>query len=251
MVNWQETLLFPVKDSEARKQFLIACLVMLAGFVIPILPTLVLMGYSVLIMRQIIAERKNPSMPDWAGSNWSDMLMDGLRVFGVQVILTLPLVLFLGCGITLTVTGSIGFAALAEESTRAYAPLGMLFFVLGMGLIMLFSLLSFPYGILISAAIPHTVAQNSFSAGFAFKEWFPIFRKAFGQFILGYVLVIAVSFVLMLVMQFAMLTIILMCIVPFIMIPYTAYITLVTNVVYTQAYVVGLDAQQSEIHATA
>ena len=58
MINWQETLLFPVKDAAARKQFLIACLVTLAGFIIPLIPTLVLMGYGVKIMRQVIQERK-------------------------------------------------------------------------------------------------------------------------------------------------------------------------------------------------
>lgn len=251
MINWQETLLFPVKDPEARKQFLIACLVMLAGFIIPILPTLVLMGYGVRIMRQIIDEHKAPSMPDWQASDWSEMLMDGLRVFGVQFVLIFPLVLLMGCGVTLTLSGSIGLSALAEESARPFAALGVLLFMLGIGLILVFSILSFPYGIAISAAIPHAVAKNSFSAGFAFKEWFPIFRKALGQFVLGYILVVAVSLALMLIIQFAMLTIVLMCVVPFIMIPYTAYVTLITNVVYTQAYVVGRDALQTEAHASA
>ena len=251
MINWQETLLFPVKDSEARRQFLIACLVMLAGFVVPLVPTLVLMGYAVRIMRQIIEERKPPTMPDWNGSNWSEMLMDGLRVFGVQFVLVFPLVVLMGCGIIFTMAGSMGFTALADERTQEFAPIGVVFFMLGMGLIMLFSILSFPYGIIISAAIPHAVAKNSFSAGFAFKEWFPIFRASFGQFILGYALVIVVSFVLMFVIQFAMLTIVLMCIVPFIMIPYSAYVTLITNVVYTQAYVSGLDATSAEANAPA
>ena len=58
MINWQETFLFPVQDAEARKQFLIACLVTLAGFIIPLVPTIILMGYGVRIMRQVIEERK-------------------------------------------------------------------------------------------------------------------------------------------------------------------------------------------------
>ena len=78
MNSWQETLLFPVRDAEARKQFLIACLVTLAGFIIPLIPSIILMGYGVRIMRQVITERKKPSMPEWQGSNWSEMLTDGL-----------------------------------------------------------------------------------------------------------------------------------------------------------------------------
>lgn len=243
MNNWQETLLFPVRDAEARKQFLIACLVTLAGFIIPLIPSIILMGYGVRIMRQVITERKSPSMPEWQGSNWSKMLMDGLRVFGVQIILMLPLLLIMGCGFVFMISGSIGFAALADEGLRAFAPVGGLFLFIGIGLMILFTLLSFPYGIIITAAIPHIVASNSFAAGFNFKEWFPIFRKGLGNFILSYVF--------MIVIQFAMITIILMCIVPFLMVPYSAYLTLVTNTIYSQAYVTGLDALQTESHATA
>ena len=251
MNNWQETLLFPVRDAEARKQFLIACLVTLAGFIIPLLPTILLMGYGVKIMRQVLQERKNPSMPEWQGSDWSAMLMDGLRVFGLQIILMLPLFIIMGCGFFFMISGSIGFAALADQSTQAFAPVGGLFFFLGIGMMMLFTLLSIPYGVIISAAIPHAVANNSFEAGFKFKDWFPIFRKGLGNFILSYVFVMVVSFVFMFAIQFAMITIILMCIVPFLMIPYSTYVTLIANTVYSQAYVTSLDALQMEQHATA
>ena len=251
MNNWQETLLFPVRDADARKQFLIACLVALAGFIIPLVPTILLMGYGVKIMRQVLNERKSPSMPAWQGSDWSTMLMDGLRIFGLQIILMLPLLLIMGCGFVFMFSGSIGFAALANEQSQAFAPLGILLFVIGIGMMMLFTILSFPYGIIISAAIPHAVANDSFAAGFNFKEWFPIFRKGFANFILSYVFVLVVSFVLMFVIQFALITIILMCIVPFLMIPYSAYLTLVANTVYAQAYAAGRDALQMESHATA
>jgi len=60
-----------------------------------------------------------------------------------------------------------------------------------------------------------------------------------------------VSFVFMFVIQFAMITIILMCIVPFLMIPYSTYITLLANTMYSQAYITSLDALQMEQYATA
>ena len=95
MNNFQETLLFPVRDAEARKEFLIACLVMLAAFIIPILPTFILMGYSIKIMRQIVDERKKPSMPAWQGMDWTETFIDGLKLYGVQIILMLPLFLLM------------------------------------------------------------------------------------------------------------------------------------------------------------
>lgn len=251
MINWHETLFFPVRDAEARKQFLFACLVVLAGFIIPILPTLLLIGYSARIMRQILEDRKSPFMPNWQESNWSDMLMDGLRLFGVQITLTLPLFLIMGCGFVFMLSGSVGISALADESTNSFAPISGLFFLIGIGLMVLFSLLSFPYGIIMSAALPHTVAKNSFSAGLNFKEWLPIFRKGLANFIFGYLIIMAVTFVYMFVIQIALITVILICIIPLLTIPLTAYITLTSTTIYAQAYVAGRDALQSEQHATA
>jgi uncharacterized protein DUF4013 len=254
MNNWQELFLFPVRDAEARKQFLIACLVTLAGFIIPILPGIMLLGYGAKIMREIINERKVPAMPDWQGSDFNQMLIDGLRLFGLQIVLMLPLFILMGCGFTFIMGGSISMGILSDERTSSLAPIGLLLLMLGVLSMMLFVALSFPYGVIISAALPHAVANNSFSAGLNFKEWFAIFRKGFANFLLGYVFIMVVSFVFVFVLQFAMITIILICLVPFIMIPYSTYLVLVSNTIYAQAYVLGRDALntvQLEPNATA
>jgi hypothetical protein len=250
MINWQETLLFPVRDSDARRQFLFACLVTLAGFIIPLLPTFVLMGYSIKIMRHVLDERKPPAMPDWQNSDWSQMFMDGLKLFGIQILLASPLILCICSGMTLMIFGSMGIPIAAEQRSDSFLSLGLFAMIIGGGFTMLSGLLSFPYGIIISAAIPHSIVKNSFTAAFAFKEWFPIFRKGLAQFIVGYLLIIALSFVFTFVIQIAMATIVLMCIIPFIMIPYSAYFSLISNTIYAQAYITGLDALQSESHAT-
>jgi hypothetical protein len=246
MDNIQETLLFPVRDADARKQFLLACLVMLAAFIIPILPMFVLMGYGVKIMRQIIDERKNPSMPSWQGIDWTETFVDGVKLYGAQFVLMLPLMMLMGCGMISMFGGTFGLAALADESTSSFAPIGMVFMFVGVGFFMLFSVLSLPYGIVLSAVAPHVATKRSFSAGFEFKEWWAIFRKALGQFLLAYALSFVVSFVFVIVMQIAMMTLVLMCIVPFVMIPYSVYIMLMTNTLTAQAYLAGRDALQTE-----
>ena len=245
MTNLQETLLFPVRDSQARSQFLIACAIMLTAFLVPILPSLILMGYSARIMRQIIEEEKEPSMPVWKGSDWSDLLMDGVRLYGAQIVLTLPLFLLMGCGLIFLISGTIAIPVLAEESTSSFVLVGVLFMVIGTFFMGLFAILSMPYSVIISAALPHVVVQRSFQAAFDFREWFSIFRKAVGQFILGYAVILIALFVFMFVIQFAMLTIVLMCIVPLLMAPYMAYQILIMNTVYAQAYAVGRDVLQT------
>ena len=251
MINWQETLLFPVRDAEARQQFLITCLVALAGFIIPIIPNILLVGYSVKIMRQVLDERKSPSMPNWQESDWSAMLLDGLRLFGLQLVFMLPVFILLGVGLLFTMGGSMGLSLLADERTNSFVPISTIFLLIGIGMFMLFTLLSLPYGIIISAALPHAVVKNSFSAGLNAREWFPIFRKGLGSFIFAYVFMMIVSFAFVFVMQVAMITIILICIVPFLMLPYIAYLTLVSNTIYAQAYNMGHDALQLEGHASA
>lgn len=243
MNNIQETLLFPVRDAEARKQFLITCAMMLAAFIIPILPTLIVMGYCTKIMREVIEERKAPSMPAWEGSNWSDLLVDGLRIYGAQLVLTLPLLILMGCGMVPMLAGSVGFAATGED--EAFATLGMLFFTIGTIIFIFVSVLSLPYSVVVSGALPHVATRRSFQAAFEFNQWFPIFRRALGQFILSYVIILAASFAFTIVMQIAMITIVLICIVPFIMIPYIAYQLLIMNTVFAQAYVMGRDSLPS------
>lgn len=245
MNNIQETLLFPVRDADARRQFLFACLVMLASFAIPLLPLFVLMGYNVKIMRQIIEERKNPPMPAWQGIDWAETFLDGIKLYGVQFILMLPVFLLMGCGFVFLFGGMLSMATLMDESTRAFAPVSGAFFFIGIAFLMLFSLVSLPYGVIISAASPHMAAKHSFAAGFEVREWWAIFRMGWTQFLLAYLINLAVSFVFVFIMQVAMATIVLMCVVPFVMIPYSVYLSLVMHAFYAQAYLAGRDAIQA------
>jgi hypothetical protein len=115
----------------------------------------------------------------------------------------------------------------------------------------MFGILSLPYSVLISAALPHVAVKRSFQAAFEFQEWFFIFRKALGQFILGYAVIMIASFIVAIVIQIAVVTIILICIIPFLMIPYIAYQMLIMNTVFAQAYAIGQDALQQGALATA
>lgn len=245
MNNIQDTLLFPFRDRNAWTQFLIACAIMLAAFIIPLLPSILLIGYTVKIMRAVILEKRSPSMPQWQGSDWGEMFMDGLRLYGAQFVLMLPLFLLLGCGMVSLIGGSAGLSALASDDVQFLAPFGGLLLFLGIALTLLFSLLSLPYSIITSAATGHVVAKNSFQAAFEFREWWQVFRAAVGPFLIAYAIIMAISFVLVMVMQIAMITIVLMCIVPFLMIPYSVYLILLTSTLYAQAYAKGQEALQA------
>ena len=244
MDNIEEILKFPFRDHDSWSQFLIACAIMLGAFIIPILPTVILMGYTVKIMRQIILEKRSPSMPAWQGSDWSEMLMDGLRLYGAQLVLMSPLLLLMGCSMIFFLGGSFGFSALNDERLRSFLPVAGILFFIGIVLIVIFSFLSLPLSIVIPAATGHVAAKRSFSAAFEFREWWQIFRAAMGQFLIAYVLMLVASFIFAFVIQIAMITIVLICIVPFLMIPYSVYLMLVSIALYAQAYAKGQEILQ-------
>ena len=52
-IDLNQALTFPFKGAEARKYFLIGCGVALAGFIIPVVPYLALLGYAARIAKQI------------------------------------------------------------------------------------------------------------------------------------------------------------------------------------------------------
>ena len=245
MNDIEDFLKFPFRDREAWSQFLIACAIMLAAFIIPILPTILMLGYTVKIMRQIILEKGSPSMPAWQGSDWSEMFIDGLRLYGAQLVLMLPFFLLIGCGITSILGGTLGISALADQGVRNLGPVAGLLIFVGIFFTILASLLSLPYSIVLSAAQGHVAAKRSFAAAFEFKEWWQIFRAAIGPFVIAYAVMLIASFILAFAIQIAMITIVLICIIPLLMIPYSVYLMLVSNALYAQAYAKGQEALQT------
>ena len=244
MNNIEDILQFPFHDRDSWSQFLIACAIMLTAFIIPILPTILMLGYAVKIMRQIILEKRSPSMPAWQGSDWAEMLMDGLRLYGAQIVLMLPLFLLIGCGVASLLGGTVGISALADRGSQSFGPVAGLLLFIGIFFTIISSLLSLPYSIVLSAAQGHVAAKRSFAAAFEFREWWQIFRAAIGHFLIAYAVMLIASFILAFAIQIAMITIVLICIIPLFMIPYSVYLMLVSSALYAQAYAKGQEALQ-------
>ncbi|MEW6402463.1 MAG: DUF4013 domain-containing protein [Chloroflexota bacterium] len=248
MNDFQSILLFPVRDEFARKQFIIAALVMLTGMIIPLIPMIILMGYGARIMRQVIDEDKEPTMLEWQGNDWGQLLQEGARLFAIRLIFILPVFLFMGCGFAFFMSSPILFAS---SDSGDPSPFGFITMAIGMGIFLLTMLLSLPLGVIIGAAESHVVTKQSFQAGLQFREWWPIFRAGLGQFVGAYLLALAISFILSFVMQIAMITIILICLMPFFLFGFSAYISLVLNALFARAYAVGRKAVQTVEHAPA
>lgn len=246
----QDLFSFPFKDPDWKNKFLIGSLISLAGYIIPIIPFLIVYGYGAEIMRRITVRHEAPSLPEW--DDWSKYLIDGLRLFGLGFVYMLPVILLFVGGYALMLAGIFipGLAAetAGADSDAVGALMGLGSIAGTVGFIALFGVgmvLTLGLSFLLPAAANHLIAKDEFAAGFRFKEWWPIFRANIAGFLISYLILMAVGMVLGFAVQIVYLTIICCCLVPFLSAPITMYIVTVGSAMLAQAYQEG----ESNLHA--
>lgn len=226
----KELFMFPFKDEEARKYLLIGGLVAVAAFFIPVLPYLVLIGYSAQISKQVL-KGEQPHMIPW--EDWGGMLKEGLRLFGIRMIYSLPILIIT---MPVFVMGiAMPFIAEGMNSNDAEGLIAVfsLLMVAGMCLIIPISI---PLIVIIPAVEMHVIEKDNFSAGFQFKEWWQILRANLGGFIAAFGIYWALSMVLSFAMQILMLTFILACLLIILIPAMTIYLSLVMYATSAIAY---------------
>jgi hypothetical protein len=232
-IDIQQLFLFPVKDEESRKYFLIGCVVVLAGFIVPVVPYLAVFGYAVRIVRQVF-NGEAPRMIPW--EDWGGMIKDGLLVFGVRVVYALPIILL---AIPFMLMG-IAMPILMENvnSSEVESVITLIALVMTAFTCILLPL-SLPLAIIIPAAEMHAVDKNEFTAGFRFREWWAIFRANLGGFIVAFVIYYIASIALTLVVQIMIATIILSCLLPLFLPALTMYLVMIMYTTTAYAYTKG------------
>ncbi len=221
--NLTEILYFPLRDSEARRQFLYVSIAMLAGFIIPLLPMIAVMGYAAQIAAGIIRDGKTLHMPPW--KDLGKLLSEGFRLYGVQLAFGAPLIIGM-----LFFWGSYMLIPIAfiSEDPNSFTPGTLALFFVPMLCMFPMMIYGVAVGILLPVAECHMLAKDEFRAGFRVKEWWPIFRANLGQFLLVYVIIMVVTMAVTILMQVLMITIVLACLLPLLMPAAMAYMTLVS-----------------------
>jgi hypothetical protein len=87
----------------------------------------------------------------------------------------------------------------------------------------------------------HTVAKDSFKAGFRIREWWKVFRANLGGFMLVLLLLAGLYAVLMLTFQFFYVTLVLWCLMPIILIIGGSYLSLVMDALFALVYREGME----------
>lgn len=232
---------FPFTDPQWKNKFLIGSVLHFAGYIIPVVPMIFVYGYCAQIMRRIIVEKGDPVLPEW--DDWGKFFQDGLKLFGVSLIYSLPGLVFFCGGYGLFVALMIGADAASETLPRDSSPLVALLPIVGIasgfggfGLGMLLMLAGF---VIMPVAAGHIIATNQFGAAFRFREWWPIFRANLSGYLITYVLLLGFWMALSFVLQFLYLTIVFCCLMPFVMSFIMMYIMVIATILFGQAYRVG------------
>lgn len=248
MQGLQNLLYFPFKDAESRNRLLIASAIGFASFIIPILPSLFLLGYAGAIMKQIIVERKEPSMPEW--SNWSEYLSLGTRLFGVNLIYAIPAMTPMVLGYAaimvpafLQALSSDPYSASSSDPFSGLFLLGTFGGLVLFGIGMLFSLILF---VILPPTLSHVVARDSFAAGFQVRDWWKILRANIGGFLLSMVVAGGLYMVMMLAVQIIYMTIILCFLLPFLLAFISAYLSIILFALFAQAYREGVQKLEAQ-----
>ena len=237
----QALVKFPFEDPKWKSKLGIGSLVMLAGFIIPIVPILFLYGYCAQIMRSIIVDRKEPFLPEW--DDWGKLFMDGLKIFGITIIYSLPFIL-------LMIVGYAVFFATMMLPAFTYNPdsgsnpggfipvIGMIIWLgtFGVGMLLMLAI-----SLILPVTVTHAIATDEFSAAFKVGEWWHIFTANIGGFLIAYVILAGFWIALTVVLQVFYITIVLCCLVPFIIVGVYIYMMIIGSVMFGQAYRDGVD----------
>ena len=231
---------YPFRHAEWQTKMLIMVCLCVAGFFVPILPWLPVLGYTAEIMRRGAAGEGDPELPEW--NDWGQLFIDGLRIGGAGLIAVLPLILVVSCGFSSYFVSIFGAIAQSSDGRSAGFPpfmmLGYLIFMLTMACGFLLTLV---VGIPLPAVITHVAYKRSFAAMFHVSEWWKVFRANIGGFLIGVVLLWAVSFMLQILVNVLVSTVVL-CVVAFIApAVISPYLMVVGALLYGQIYHEGTE----------
>lgn len=175
---------FAFEDPDWLKKIGIAALV----FLIPVVGTIVVLGWGLEITRRVINNEPQP-LPDW--SNFGEFLSKGFKAFVVSFAYLLPILLIAFCGQL-----GIGFAiAGAGNSSNSDATASILSLVM-FCVICFLSLLGMAVSIILPAAHGILAATGELGAAFRFNEVFGLVRAAPGPYLMVVVGVFVTSLVL-------------------------------------------------------
>jgi len=230
---------FPFQAPNWQSRFLVGSALILANYVIPIVPGIFVAGYALRVMRQTLAGQE-PELPAW--DDWGELTKDGLRAVLVSLVYFLPgLLVFMG-GTAIYFFGNLYLPLATSASGKPDEMLVALPAILLGSMAILFismlagMLLSLLGAISMPAATAHFVAQEEVRAAFRVRQWWRILRTDKLGYFISWVIVAGLLAVLYSGAMLAYYTLILCCLIPILTAPITLYVLLVGAALFGETY---------------
>ncbi len=232
-------LKFPFQGPGWESRFVVGTALILANYVIPIVPAIFVGGYILRVMRQTL-NGQEPALPEW--DDWGRLAKDGLSVALINLVYSFPALALLMGGMALYFVGTLSFPFAASTGGKPQEQaISILLITLGsMAVLFLSMLLGMLFSIAGMIAMPvataHFVAQDSLGAAFRVRRWWRILTADKLSYLIGWVIVIGLTGLLYLASVLASYTLILCFLIPFLMAPIGLYISLVGAALFGQTY---------------
>lgn len=176
---------FVFEDEEWVTKLLIAAAIFAVGVVfswllaIPLLLAMaILSGYMVEIIRRVLHGNLD-RLPEW--DNWGDLIVDGLKVWVIGLVYSLPLIILSFCL-------GVPIGALAEDAEAVSSIFSLLLSCIGI-------LYGIALSIVLPAATAFWVASDDLGAAFRFGDIFAFVRDNFTTYLITFLMCWVASFV--------------------------------------------------------
>jgi hypothetical protein len=232
----KKIILFPFQDKKRVNKILIGSALTFANYIVPFIPTIPVMGYAARVMKRIIIEDEDPTLPEW--TDWGNLFLDGLKVFGAMILYQLPGMLFMfgGYGVMMIPIFALPTYAYSSSSPDTFVITMMLANFGGMALMMFGMLVALATSLLVPPALGNMIAKENFAAAFRIKEWWPVFKINFAGYLVALALLFGFAMVMIYVTQFLMFTVVLCFLFPFLMGLIGFILNVITLTLYAVAY---------------
>jgi hypothetical protein len=238
-VSIKQILRFPFQGEEWQSRFLIGVGVILAGFVIPLLPTVLIAGYVLRVTRQAV-RGESPHLPAW--DDWGALALDGLKASLIHLAYLGPGVLVWGGGMTLYFLTSFSFPLLTSLMERTESLFILFPVIMLLNIAVMFLSMTLGGLLLILGAVPvpvakaHFAAQDDLAAAFRMREWWPRLRDHKLDYLVAWVVVVGLFTLWYIGGLLLSYTIVLCWVMPLLGAPFGIYIALVSAALFGQTY---------------
>ena len=185
--NLKNLLIYPFKGEKSANKLLVGSLLVLANFIIPVIPFLFVIGYGARIARRVIDGDGEVVLPEW--DDWNTYFKDGVRLFVVSLVYSLPAIIIsvFGIGAYFIALFSMIISSSSGQNSAGFFIIYMLSLFLMMFTITLAMLLAFLEGAVLPASLMHVIHSGTIKSAFEIKSWLNIYRKSFISFLIAFI----------------------------------------------------------------